>query len=86
MVGLGRLELPTSRLSSARSNQLSYKPQAQARLSPAKLYTSKALRVAPGTFAQMPAKPRGLVQEERETKAAKSRIYGLNGRLFQAIQ
>jgi hypothetical protein len=25
-VGLGRLELPTSRLSSARSNQLSYKP------------------------------------------------------------
>ena len=27
MVGLGRLELPTSRLSSARSNQLSYKPQ-----------------------------------------------------------
>jgi hypothetical protein len=27
MVGLGRLELPTSRLSSARSNQLSYKPK-----------------------------------------------------------
>ena len=27
MVGLGRLELPTSRLSSARSNQLSYKPE-----------------------------------------------------------
>jgi hypothetical protein len=26
LVGLGRLELPTSRLSSARSNQLSYKP------------------------------------------------------------
>src|SRR5215471_5894210 len=29
LVGLGRLELPTSRLSSARSNQLSYKPQAR---------------------------------------------------------
>ena len=29
MVGLGRLELPTSRLSSARSNQLSYKPLAR---------------------------------------------------------
>ena len=29
VVGLGRFELPTSRLSSARSNQLSYKPQAQ---------------------------------------------------------
>ena len=28
LVGLGRLELPTSRLSSARSNQLSYKPEA----------------------------------------------------------
>jgi hypothetical protein len=29
LVGLGRLELPTSRLSSARSNQLSYKPGAR---------------------------------------------------------
>ena len=29
MVGLGRFELPTSRLSSARSNQLSYKPLAR---------------------------------------------------------
>ena len=29
MVGLGRFELPTSRLSSARSNQLSYKPLIQ---------------------------------------------------------
>lgn len=27
MVGLGRFELPTSRLSSARSNQLSYRPE-----------------------------------------------------------
>ncbi len=31
MVGLGRFELPTSRLSSARSNQLSYKPGADDR-------------------------------------------------------
>src|SRR5262245_22976449 len=29
VVGLGRFELPTSRLSSARSNQLSYKPLGQ---------------------------------------------------------
>src|SRR4029453_14058524 len=29
LVGLGRFELPTSRLSSARSNQLSYKPKIQ---------------------------------------------------------
>src|SRR4051812_13083348 len=41
LVGLGRLELPTSRLSSARSNQLSYKPltreaaMARSRLTPA---------------------------------------------------
>src|ERR1700742_2343163 len=27
LVGLGRFELPTSRLSSARSNQLSYRPE-----------------------------------------------------------
>lgn len=32
MVGLGGLEPPTSRLSSARSNQLSYKPLAQAQM------------------------------------------------------
>jgi len=31
LVGLGRLELPTSRLSSARSNQLSYKPGTRGR-------------------------------------------------------
>ena len=30
VVGLGRFELPTSRLSSARSNQLSYRPEAPA--------------------------------------------------------
>ena len=34
MVGLGRLELPTSRLSSARSNQLSYKPDEAANSKP----------------------------------------------------
>src|SRR5689334_23394572 len=32
MVGLGRFELPTSRLSSARSNQLSYKPKLRYRV------------------------------------------------------
>jgi hypothetical protein len=31
LVGLGRFELPTSRLSSARSNQLSYKPGSEDR-------------------------------------------------------
>ena len=37
LVGLGRLELPTSRLSSARSNQLSYKPLNDERLACAHL-------------------------------------------------
>jgi hypothetical protein len=43
LVGLGRLELPTSRLSSARSNQLSYKPKLFKVHGPA----AKAARVRP---------------------------------------
>ena len=34
MVGLGRFELPTSRLSGVRSNQLSYRPSAGMRHTP----------------------------------------------------
>ena len=40
MVGLGRLELPTSPLSGVRSNQLSYKPMLQAYMSPKLLFYS----------------------------------------------
>lgn len=58
VVGLGGLEPPTSRLSSARSNQLSYKPLAN---SPA------GAQSAPGQWP-------GLVHEERETKTAASRM------------
>ncbi len=54
VVGLGRLELPTSRLSSARSNQLSYKPltrgaaTARSRLTPDASHSAKPLaRVRP---------------------------------------
>ena len=54
VVGLGRLELPTSRLSSARSNQLSYKPltrgagMARSRLTPMHRTSAKPLaRVRP---------------------------------------
>ena len=64
MVGLGRLELPTSRLSSARSNQLSYKPE---------LSQAAVLRPASITQDQHGA----LSMEERETKAAVSRLSGL---------
>ena len=41
LVGLGRVELPTSRLSGVRSNQLSYRPFRVPALSP--VYSSKAL-------------------------------------------
>ena len=59
VVGLGRLELPTSRLSSARSNQLSYKP-----LTHIQSRTRDSARLQP---------QRVFVREERETKTAKSR-------------
>ena len=72
VVGLGRLELPTSRLSSARSNQLSYKPltlslfdpRIGARSEPALSHRSIATAQSPW---------RVFVREERETKTAKSR-------------
>jgi len=41
MVGLRRLELPTSRLSGVRSNQLSYKPIPSARIV---LYNNKLVK------------------------------------------
>ena len=68
VVGLGRLELPTSRLSSARSNQLSYKP-----LTRGTLCSHARAGVQAGCIAQ--AQPwRVFVREERETKTAKSRL------------
>jgi hypothetical protein len=48
VVGLGRLELPTSRLSSARSNQLSYKPNDRPRpFSPGISRRMRAVRARP---------------------------------------
>ena len=72
MVGLGRLELPTSRLSSARSNQLSYKPGCRGpadRPPPA----PAARRVTACATAMRDNNGTGLVREERETKTAVSR-------------
>ncbi len=54
MVGLGGLEPPTSRLSSARSNQLSYKPELTAKSAPLKLVT------------QTPCKTNGFARSERD--------------------
>ncbi len=69
MVGLGRLELPTSRLSSARSNQLSYKPESATSLDPATSLQNRCERRT--------RNPVELVRREKEeTKAAWSRIMG----------
>jgi len=65
LVGLGRLELPTSRLSSARSNQLSYKPV---------IYRRPLVR------ARRDKKRLGLVREEREMKTAVSRQWARSNR------
>ena len=70
VVGLGRLELPTSRLSSARSNQLSYKPLTLI------LQKDRVLLARTGSHQmhRTSASPwRVFVREERETKTAKSR-------------
>jgi hypothetical protein len=70
VVGLGRLELPTSRLSSARSNQLSYKPLTLF----LKKDRSMPARNRPHARCIAQAQPwRVFVREERETKTAKSR-------------
>ena len=67
LVGLGGLEPPTSRLSSARSNQLSYKPGRRLFVTPrSKPKGPKTARVFPNPNVS-----------ERETKAARSRQCGL---------
>src|ERR1700691_4539070 len=68
LVGLGRFELPTSRLSSARSNQLSYKPGSEASNQKSVIRRNRHLI----TDYRSPA-PDQLVREEREMKTAASR-------------
>ena len=70
MVGLGGLEPPTSRLSSARSNQLSYKPE---------LWRSNAR--SQGGSERKATNLGSSFGEEREAKTAASRQCGLTGRL-----
>ena len=62
LVGLGRLELPTSRLSSARSNQLSYKPAADPRSPGVALGRTSTLNTRHG------AQPRTLRHRRKKEK------------------
>src|SRR5438105_5749081 len=71
LVGLGRFELPTSRLSSARSNQLSYKPGSEDRGPTTADRHSFSSVVCPLTSVV-----RRLVREEREARTAVSRQVG----------
>jgi hypothetical protein len=69
LVGLGRFELPTSRLSSARSNQLSYKPMIPCEdhpLGPAASSPTASAGDDAGT-RNATEHGAGLVHEERET-------------------
>jgi hypothetical protein len=75
LVGLGRLELPTSRLSSARSNQLSYKPPTPSPWKRIEALHAHSRRHAPDAIAQTLSPWRVFVREERETKTAKSRLW-----------
>ena len=86
-MGLGGLEPPTSRLSSARSNQLSYKPSDRVQsdtvseaIAPQRPTGRRGLCRAPAE-RQQPARLRygaraqvKVIREERETKAADARF------------
>src|ERR1041384_426782 len=65
LVGLGRFELPTSRLSSARSNQLSYRPRAHAHC-PRYPERARAQKDAPTTLGIAWARPRRKRNEDGE--------------------
>jgi hypothetical protein len=71
VVGLGRLELPTSRLSSARSNQLSYKPE---------------LMTPPGEDCESPRARAGLSGKKEKRRRRRSRMIGLTGHCSEEIR
>src|SRR5277367_6196575 len=74
LVGLGGLEPPTSRLSSARSNQLSYKPEGSDRLAV----------IGDRKYSEHRSPSTDHRSEEREAKGAVSRKRGRDlGRLIQ---
>jgi hypothetical protein len=69
MVGLGRFELPTSRLSGVRSNQLSYRPETRAPTLPiTQMIGADAARMTTPVVMR--------ADLERETKTAAIRHFG----------
>jgi hypothetical protein len=82
VVGPGRVELPTSRLSGVRSNHLSYGPQF-----PDNMSEDQDCPIAVGTVKAGPIKSGPItsvcVREERETKTAGSRQ---NGPLIEGLE
>jgi hypothetical protein len=73
MVGLGRFELPTSRLSGVRSNQLSYRPLAMCAWPLNQWLRRKVPMNRAGS--RDPKGPRNAHPIERETKTATSRYF-----------
>src|SRR5262249_43032669 len=71
LVGLGRFELPTSRLSSARSNQLSYRPKSYEHKSQCTLLNPRIPKTAGESMLHRPWEYRGLVREETEPTTPK---------------
>jgi hypothetical protein len=87
VVGPGRVELPTSRLSGVRSNHLSYGPQFPDSMSedqdcPIAVGTVKAGPITSGPITSGPITS-VCVREERETKTAGSRQ---NGPLIEGLE
>lgn len=72
MVGLGGLEPPTSRLSSARSNQLSYKPESYTGLTPIQRASASRLvprpRGAPALKGRYGARARIMWKKEKRRR------------------
>ncbi len=86
LVGPGRLELPTSRLSGVRSNQLSYGPSGvEARDRPGK---RERLAIASPAMASPSKGERQKAgdEEERETKTAASRIVYVFGEPIEVVR
>src|SRR6266851_10255983 len=76
LVGLGRLELPTSRLSSARSNQLSYKPLTPFLYKRIGALHARSQRQAPAAIAQALKPPARVSSAKKEKRRRRNPAYG----------